>query len=151
MLADYGNMSAPTVLFVLERRVDAGLPPRTLLTALGPGFTAAASHRGMPHDPGRSHPRPGHACSAGANLLSPVAIPRKLLARGAIELAPGHYPLIVAVHAGWLISLWLFGRHQDVNGIALAGYLVLQGFRGWVFWTLGARWTTRIIVVPASR
>jgi methyltransferase len=23
--------------------------------------------------------------------------------------------------------------------------------RGWVFWTLGARWTTRIIVVPGER
>jgi methyltransferase len=76
---------------------------------------------------------------------------RRLKARGAIELAPGHYPLIVAVHAGWLISLWLFGRHQDVNAIALATYLVLQGFRFWVFRTLGARWTTRIIVVPGER
>jgi methyltransferase len=73
---------------------------------------------------------------------------RRLMARGAIELAPGHYPLIVAVHTGWLISLWLFGRHQDVNVIALAGYIILQGFRFWVFRTLGARWTTRIIVVP---
>jgi methyltransferase len=75
---------------------------------------------------------------------------RKLLARGAIELAPGHYPLIVAVHVGWLMTLWLFGRQQDVNVLALAAYLALQGFRGWVFWTLGARWTTRIIVVPAE-
>ncbi|MGV8987190.1 MAG: type III polyketide synthase [Cypionkella sp.] len=41
VLADYGNMSAPTALFVLKRVVDAGLPPRTLLTALGPGFTAS--------------------------------------------------------------------------------------------------------------
>jgi methyltransferase len=73
---------------------------------------------------------------------------RRLMARGAIELAPGHYPLIVAVHTGWLISLWLFGRHQDVNVIALAAYIILQGFRFWVFRTLGARWTTRIIVVP---
>ena len=29
----------------------------------------------------------------------------RLLARGALEIAPGHYPLIVAVHAAWLISL----------------------------------------------
>jgi methyltransferase len=76
---------------------------------------------------------------------------RRLLARGAIELAPGHYPLIVVVHASWLISLWLFGRDQDVNAIALAAYLLLQGFRFWVFRTLGARWTTRIIVVPGER
>ena len=41
VIADCGNMSAPTVLFVLERARNAGLPPRSLLTALGPGFTAS--------------------------------------------------------------------------------------------------------------
>jgi alkylresorcinol/alkylpyrone synthase len=41
ILADYGNMSAPTALFVLERLIRAGLPARTLLTAMGPGFTAS--------------------------------------------------------------------------------------------------------------
>ena len=41
IIADYGNMSAPTVLFVLERARAKGLPPRSLLTALGPGFTAS--------------------------------------------------------------------------------------------------------------
>ncbi|MEO5374997.1 MAG: type III polyketide synthase [Alphaproteobacteria bacterium] len=40
ILAEYGNMSAPTALFVLERLIRAGLPSRTLLTAMGPGFTA---------------------------------------------------------------------------------------------------------------
>jgi alkylresorcinol/alkylpyrone synthase len=34
-------MSGPTVLFVLERACAAGLPPRSLLTSLGPGFTAS--------------------------------------------------------------------------------------------------------------
>ena len=75
---------------------------------------------------------------------------QRLMARGAVEIAAGHYPLVVAVHAGWLISLWLFGREQPVNAIALAAYLALQGLRGWVFWTLGARWTTRILVVPGE-
>jgi alkylresorcinol/alkylpyrone synthase len=41
VIADYGNMSAPTVLFVLERALAKGLPRRSLLTALGPGFTAS--------------------------------------------------------------------------------------------------------------
>ena len=41
VIADYGNMSAPTVLFVLERALAQGLPPRSLLAALGPGFTAS--------------------------------------------------------------------------------------------------------------
>jgi alkylresorcinol/alkylpyrone synthase len=41
VLRQYGNMSAPTVLFVLERIVAAGLPQRTVLAALGPGFTCS--------------------------------------------------------------------------------------------------------------
>lgn len=40
VLREYGNMSAATVLFVLERLLSTPLPRRTLLTALGPGFTA---------------------------------------------------------------------------------------------------------------
>jgi methyltransferase len=75
---------------------------------------------------------------------------RRLMARGAVEVASGHYPLIVAVHASWLIALWLFGREQPVNIAFLAGYLVLQGLRFWMLRTLGPRWTTRIIVLPGQ-
>ena len=41
VLADCGNMSAPTVLFVLDRVIREGLPQRCVLTAMGPGFTAS--------------------------------------------------------------------------------------------------------------
>jgi alkylresorcinol/alkylpyrone synthase len=41
VLRDYGNMSAPTVLFVLQRLIERGLPQRVLMTAFGPGFTCA--------------------------------------------------------------------------------------------------------------
>jgi len=41
ILRDYGNMSAASVLFVLERALAAGAAGRVLMTALGPGFTAA--------------------------------------------------------------------------------------------------------------
>ncbi|GAC1312370.1 MAG: type III polyketide synthase [Vulcanimicrobiaceae bacterium] len=41
VMRDYGNMSSPTVLFVLERAIAAGLPTGTILAALGPGFTAS--------------------------------------------------------------------------------------------------------------
>jgi alkylresorcinol/alkylpyrone synthase len=41
VLHDYGNMSAPTVLFVLERLIARGLPKRVMMTAFGPGFTCA--------------------------------------------------------------------------------------------------------------
>ena len=41
VLDECGNMSAPTVLFVLERLIERGLPEQVLMTAFGPGFTCA--------------------------------------------------------------------------------------------------------------
>ncbi|HWJ38410.1 MAG TPA: type III polyketide synthase [Sphingomicrobium sp.] len=41
VLRDFGNMSAPTVMFVLERLLVGGLPDKVLMTAFGPGFTCA--------------------------------------------------------------------------------------------------------------
>lgn len=84
----------------------------------------------------------------GAELILSRSHTRALMARGAVEVAPGHYPLMVAVHAAWLISLWVFGHDQPVNVTAFAAYLALQGLRIWVMATLGERWTTRIIVLP---
>jgi methyltransferase len=72
---------------------------------------------------------------------------KNLQARGAIEVGASHYPLIVAVHAAWLITLWIIGRHQPVNLAALAVFVVLQALRVWIIAALGWRWTTRIIVL----
>ncbi len=74
----------------------------------------------------------------------------RLLARGAIEVGASHYPLVVSVHAAWLIALWVWGRDQDVNLIALFGFVVMQGLRFWILATLRGRWTTRIIVLPGE-
>ena len=41
IMRDYGNMSSPTVLFVLERALANGLRGTAVLAALGPGFTAS--------------------------------------------------------------------------------------------------------------
>jgi alkylresorcinol/alkylpyrone synthase len=41
VLRGHGNMSAPSVLFVLERAVRRGLRGPAMLAALGPGFTAS--------------------------------------------------------------------------------------------------------------
>jgi alkylresorcinol/alkylpyrone synthase len=41
VLREFGNMSAPTVLFILERLIERGLPQRTMMLAFGPGFTGA--------------------------------------------------------------------------------------------------------------
>ena len=75
---------------------------------------------------------------------------RRLLARGAHEVARGHYPYMVAVHAGWLAALWLLGPGPPIHVIPLIVYAALQVVRVWVIATLGERWTTRIIILPGE-
>jgi methyltransferase len=74
----------------------------------------------------------------------------RLKARGGIEHAPGHYPLIVALHAAWLAGLWALAWHRPVDLAWLGVYVVLQGLRAWTLISLGSRWTTRIITVPGE-
>ena len=71
-----------------------------------------------------------------------------LLARGGREVGAGHYPYMVAMHSAWLIGLWLFAFNHPVNLFWFAIFMLLQVLRIWVVGTLGARWTTRIIVLP---
>ena len=75
---------------------------------------------------------------------------RRLLAKGAHEVGRGHYPFMVAVHAGWLIALWLLGPGPPIHVVPLIIYVALQVARIWVIATLGERWTTRIIVLPGE-
>ena len=73
---------------------------------------------------------------------------RRLLAQGAREHGRGHYPLIVAVHALWLASLWWLAPSRPVDGFWLGMFVLLEIARIWVLAALGPRWTTRIIVLP---
>ena len=75
---------------------------------------------------------------------------RALFAEGAYEVGRGHYPVIVFLHAAWLISLWmllLMGR-AEFHAWAAIAYLLVQALRIWTLRSLGRFWTTRIIVVP---
>jgi methyltransferase len=74
----------------------------------------------------------------------------RLLGRGAVEFAPGHYPLIVALHAAWLCGLWLLAWDRPIQWVWLALFAALQVLRVWVLVTLGERWTTRIIILPGA-
>ena len=76
---------------------------------------------------------------------------RALKARGAIEYGARHYPLIVALHAAWLLSLAMFVPWQTAPNWYWLGLLVLlQAARIWVVASLGPHWTTRVIVLPGS-
>ena len=72
---------------------------------------------------------------------------RRLLAEGATEHGRGHYKLIVALHAGWLLTLWWLAPGTAVDSFWLALFVLLQIARIWVIATLGRRWTTRIIIL----
>lgn len=146
MLADYGNMSAPTVLFVLQRAMTTGLPTR-------------ATERDGTWVPVELRDPPECDVTLPSTVLAAVTAERlaelsfarrntlALLRRGAIEASPGHYGLIVALHTCWLCALWVEVRSASVSIPLLWAFFALQAMRIWVLATLGRRWTTRIIVL----
>ena len=81
---------------------------------------------------------------------------RALLARGGVEAAPGHYPWMVLLHTGFLVScvleVWLLDRpFLPALGVPmLLLTLLATGLRYWVITTLDGRWTTRIVVLPGA-
>ena len=76
---------------------------------------------------------------------------RALLARGAVEVGAAHYPLLVALHAGWLLALFLLVPAATPPRWAWLGVFgALQLMRLWVLASLGPYWTTRIITLPEA-
>lgn len=76
---------------------------------------------------------------------------RALLARGAVEVGRGHYPAMVALHAGWLLALpATIDPRTAVSLPLLAVFVLLECGRVWVIATLGSRWTTRVVVLPGA-
>ena len=76
------------------------------------------------------------------------------VARGGREFGRGHFPAMVSLHAGFLVScgaeVWLADRVfvPWLGWPMLAIALSCQALRWWVIRTLGPRWNTRVIVVP---
>ena len=76
---------------------------------------------------------------------------RRLRARGAKEVGAAHYPVIAALHAGWLAALALaVPADAPADWWLLGLYLALQPLRYWAIASLGDRWTTRILVPPGE-
>jgi methyltransferase len=74
--------------------------------------------------------------------------------RGGRESGGGHYPVMVALHTGFLVAMlveaWV--RRPDVPPALawtmLALVVASQALRWWCIATLGRRWNTRVIIVP---
>ncbi len=74
----------------------------------------------------------------------------RLREAGAVEFSTAHYHLIVALHAFWLLGLWMLGYARPIEPLWLFVFVLLQAARIWVIASLGRRWTTRIIVLPGA-
>jgi methyltransferase len=79
-----------------------------------------------------------------------------LIAGGGREVAPGHYRVMVLLHAGFLLAcpleVWLLGRplRPPLALAMLAALALAMGLRYWAIATLGERWTTRIVCLPGA-
>ena len=76
---------------------------------------------------------------------------RNLRAAGGVEHGAGHYPLMVALHTTWLVSLVVFvPANAALNPALFLVFVGLQAARVWVIASLGRYWTTRVITVPGA-
>jgi methyltransferase len=86
-----------------------------------------------------------------AELIYAQRNTRALLARGGLEIGRTHYPVLILLHAAWLITIVLALPHPTpLYWAPLVGYVALQGLRVWTMASLGPYWTTRIINVPEA-
>lgn len=78
------------------------------------------------------------------------------LAAGGREVESGHYPVMVALHTALLIAcpVEVYGLDRPfIPALALGCGIVLAlatALRYWAIGTLGARWNTRIVVLPGA-
>lgn len=96
--------------------------------------------------------------ATGAERIAELAVSsrnaRWSFAHGGVESGRRHFPPMVALHIGLLVACFAeawFGPRPFLPalGLPMLGLVALsQGLRWWCIGTLGARWNTRVIVVP---
>jgi methyltransferase len=100
----------------------------------------------------------GFLALLAAERLFELALSRRnaarALARGGRESGRLHFPLLVALHTGFLISCALESAVRPFPGalgwMALLVALLAQALRYWAVSSLGDRWNVRVIVVPGE-
>jgi len=92
-----------------------------------------------------------------AELVVSTRNARWSFARGGVETGLGHYPAMVALHAGLLVAAPAEVLLAPRPFVAWLGWPMLaavglsQALRWWCIGSLGRHWNTRVIVVPGAR
>ena len=86
-----------------------------------------------------------------AELLYAARNTRRLLARGAIEIAREQYPWFIALHAAWLLAMFFFiPPATAAESLSPRSLRPCATARVWIIATLGPYWTTRVITSPGA-
>ena len=99
--------------------------------------------------------------AVGAERLAELVVSARHVkaakAAGGVERGLGHYPAMVALHTGLLVGAVVEVAVADRPFLPWLGWPMLvlvlasQGLRWWCIATLGAAWSTRVVVVPGAR
>ena len=96
------------------------------------------------------------ACERVAELVVSARHATGLLRRGGVEYGFGHFPVMVALHAGLIAGCVLeplLGHRAFIPALGwpmLAVTVAANALRWWCIATLGGRWTARVIVLPGA-
>jgi methyltransferase len=96
------------------------------------------------------------ACERVAELVVSARHATGLLRRGGVEYGFGHFPVMVALHAGLIAGCVLeplLGHRPFIPALGwpmLVVTVAANGLRWWCIATLGERWTARVIVLPGA-
>ena len=166
VLAEYGNMSSPTCLFVLERFLrdgDIRAGETAVVAALGPGVLLRVRARTRPRRVtdreailgARGLRRGDGGRSAWPSCGSPPAPRAGSRPAAAGRSRPRHFPLLVALHTLYPLALIaevvvLGARPGPAWPLWLGLWVAAQVLRVVAIRTLGDRWNVRIWVVPGE-
>jgi methyltransferase len=82
---------------------------------------------------------------------------KQLLAEGGAEVGQSHYPVMIAIHTGWLVTMAVLVILADsvpaddhIIWPLLGLYGLVQVGRFWVLYSLGRYWSTKVIDIPMA-
>ena len=74
-----------------------------------------------------------------------------LLSQGAVQYGQNHYPFIIALHTGFIISIiveYILRNQPPISWLFLAIFIAVLLFKFWALSSLGKYWNTKIYRVP---